>query len=128
MVTIRGNGLPQLSNVVHQVGQDGVVRVSIATSRAKYRNLVRRPWAALHVTRSDFSAYVVLEGEVTLSPVATDPGDATVDELVEYYRMLAGEHPNWDEYRHAMVEEERLVVRMAPTRAYGAVPPPPPDR
>jgi hypothetical protein len=51
-----------------------------------------------------------------------DQQDATVGELVELYRELQGEHPDWDEYRASMVADERLVVRLRPSRAYGALP------
>jgi PPOX class probable F420-dependent enzyme len=119
LVTIRGNGLPQLSNVAHYVSDDGIIRISITASRAKYHNLLRRPWAALHVTRPDFFAYAVLEGAVELSPVAGRPDDDTVAELITYYRALSGEHQDWDEYRTAMVTERRAVVRLTPDRAYG---------
>jgi Pyridoxamine 5'-phosphate oxidase len=60
LTTIRGNGLPQLSNVSYYVSDDDVIRVSITAGRAKYHNLLRRPWAALHVTRQDFFAYGML--------------------------------------------------------------------
>jgi PPOX class probable F420-dependent enzyme len=119
LTTIRGNGLPQLSNVAHYVGDDNVIRISITAGRAKYRNLLRRPWAALHVTRQDFFAYAVLEGAAELSPVATRLDDDTVGELIAYYRALSGEHEDWDAYRAAMVAERRAVVRLAPDRAYG---------
>jgi PPOX class probable F420-dependent enzyme len=119
LTTIRRNGRPQLSNVGHLVSDDGLIRISVTADRAKYKNLVREPWAALHVTRDDFSAYVVVEADVELSPVAADPNDATVNELVEHYQALAGDHPNWDDYRAAMVAERRAVVRLAPRRAYG---------
>jgi PPOX class probable F420-dependent enzyme len=119
LTTIRGDGRPQLSNVLHHISHDGVIRISTTADRAKYRNLSREPWAALHVTREDFFAYAVLEGDVELTPVATRPDDATVEELVELYRGLAGEHDNWDAYRAAMVAERRVVVRLRPNRAYG---------
>lgn len=119
LTTLRRNGHPQLSNVAHLVGGDGVIRVSITADRAKYANLRRQPWAALHVTRDDFYAYAVIEADVVLSPVATEPGDATVDELIELYRGVAGEHPDWDDYRAAMVRDRRVVVRLHPSRAYG---------
>jgi len=122
LTTIRANGRPQLSNVVHGVFDDGLIRVSITADRVKYRNLSREPWAALHVTRRDFWAYVVLEGDVELSPVATRPDDATVEELIEYYRALTGEHDDWDAYRAAMVADRRVVVRIRPNRAYGMLP------
>ena len=51
LTTIRRNGRPQLSNVLHTVGDDGLIRISITADRAKYKNLAREPWAALHVTR-----------------------------------------------------------------------------
>jgi len=119
LTTIRGNGRPQLSNVLHHVFDDGVIRISITAGRAKYGNLVREPWAALHVTQPDFYAYAVLEGEVELTPVAARPDDATVDELVVYYRAAVGEHENWDQYRAAMVQDRSVIVRFRPTRAYG---------
>jgi PPOX class probable F420-dependent enzyme len=119
LITIRGNGRPQLSNVLHTVSDDGVFRISITAPRAKYRNLVREPWAALHVTRADFFAYAVLEGDVELTPVAAKPDDATVDELVDVYRSLEGEHDDWDAYRASMVADRRVVVRLVPVRAYG---------
>jgi PPOX class probable F420-dependent enzyme len=122
LVTLRDDGRPQLSNVIHAVGDDGVVRVSITATRAKYVNLSKRPWAAMHVTRSDFFAYAVLEGDVTLAPVAATPDDATVDELVDLYRRMVGEHEDWDDYRRAMVTDRRTVVRLTPTRAYGMLP------
>ena len=122
LTTIRADGRPQLSNVLHVVGDDGVIGVSITTARAKYVNLRRTPWAALHVTSDDFWAYAVLEGDVTLSDVATSPDDPSVDELVAHYRAGVGEHPDWDDFRAAMVREGRVLVRLHPTRAYGMLP------
>jgi PPOX class probable F420-dependent enzyme len=119
LTTIRRNGRPQLSNVLHHVFDDEVIRISITADRAKYKNLVREPWAALHVTQSDFYAYAVLEGDVELTPVATRTDDATVDELVAYYRAAMGEHDDWNAYRQAMVADRRVIVRFRPTRAYG---------
>lgn len=117
--TLKKDGRPQLSSVLHAVGDDGVVRISTTADRAKYANLRRTPWAALHVSGKDFWSYAVLEGDVTLSDVAADPHDATVDELVEVYRALQGEHDDWEDYRAAMVKDQRVVVRLTPTHAYG---------
>ena len=125
LTTIRRNGRPQLSNVLHSVGDDGVIRISVTADRAKYKNLVREPWAALHVTREDFFAYAVIEADVELSAVASRPDDAAVDELVDLYRALVGEHDDWDAYRAAMVTDRRAVVRLRPTRAYGMAQLPP---
>ena len=120
LTTIRGSdGLPQLSNVGHMVGSDGVIRVSTTADRAKYANLRRRPWAALKVDVGTFWSYVVVEGSVELSAVAAAPNDPTVEELIEVYRAIGGEHEDWDDYRRAMVTDRRLVVRLRPNRAYG---------
>ena len=121
LVTLKSDGKPQLSNVLHTVDDNGVVRVSITTERAKYKNLRRTPWAALHVNGPTFWGYAVLEGDVTLSEPAAAPDDATVEELVALYRAISGEHPDWDDYRAAQVEQHRVVVRITPTRAYGAL-------
>jgi PPOX class probable F420-dependent enzyme len=125
LVTIRANGRPQLSNVLHHVFDDGVIRISITADRAKYHNLIREPWAALHVTREDFFAYAVLEGDVELTPVAAEVDDPTVEELILQYRAAVGEHEDWDAYRQAMVAERRVIVRLRPDRAYGMLNLPP---
>ena len=122
LTTIRRDGRPQISNIIYTCDDAGTVRISVTAGRAKTRNLQRDPRASLYVCRDNFWAYAVLEGLAELSPVAADPTDATVDELVALYRTLSGEHPNWDEYRAAMVADKRLVVRIAPTRAYGMLP------
>lgn len=121
LVTLRSGGLPQLSNVLHAVGDDGLIRISTTDDRAKTANLRRRPWAALHVDGGDFWSYAVVEGDAEVSAVAADPEDATVEELVALYRSLQGEHDDWDDYRAAMVRDRRVVVRITPTRAYGAL-------
>ena len=122
LVTLKQDGRPQLSNIAYVVGDDGVVSISVTDGRAKTANLRRDPRAALHVTRDDFYAYAVLEGDAELLPVAAAPDDATVDALVEYYRRVAGEHPDWDDYRRAMVADRRLLIRLRPTHAYGMLP------
>jgi PPOX class probable F420-dependent enzyme len=124
LTTIKRDGRPQLSNVVHAVGEDGLIRVSITATRAKYHNLVRTPWAALHVNGTDFWSYAVLECDAELSAIATDPHDAASDELVALYPAVAGkDHPDWEEYRRAMVEDRRVVLRLRPQRAYGLLRP-----
>jgi PPOX class probable F420-dependent enzyme len=119
LVTLRRDGRPQLSNVAYSVGENRVISVSITDTRAKTQNLRRDPRASLHVTRDDFWAYCVLDCDAELLPVVTDPNDATADALVEYYRRANGEHPDWDDYRQAMVTDKRLLVRLTPTHVYG---------
>ena len=120
LTTIKRDGRPQLSNIVYVV-DDGVVTISVTADRAKTRNLERDPRASLHVASDDFWAYCVLEGDVTLLPPAAAPHDATADAMVEYYRALQGEHPDWDDYRSAMVDDQRLLVSLVPTHAYGMI-------
>ena len=119
LVTLRGDGRPQLSNILYVAGGTSSVRISVTDGRAKTRNLRRDPRASLHVTREDFYAYVVLDGRVTLSAVARAADDAVVEELVDMYRLAQGDHPDWDEFRQAMVAQERLVVTLAADSAYG---------
>jgi PPOX class probable F420-dependent enzyme len=123
LATIKRDGRPQLSNVgyAYDPGTQ-VVRVSVTDDRAKTRNLRADPRVTLHVTSKDFWTWVAVEGTAELTPVAADPHDATVEELIAYYRGTAGEHPDWDEYRAAMVAERRLVVRFRPEHTYGQLP------
>jgi PPOX class probable F420-dependent enzyme len=120
LVTIGATGRPQISNIMFVPGPDaGTIRISVTDDRAKTRNLRRDPRASLYVLGDNFWTWVVLEGEASLMPVAADPGDATVDALVEYYKIGSGEHPDWDEYRAAMVTDRRLMITLRPERAYG---------
>lgn len=121
LVTIKRDGRPQLSNVMFTV-IDGEIRISVADSRAKTKNMRRDPRISLHVSAPDFWSYVVLEGDAVLTPVAATPDDATVEELVQTYRAMVGEHPDWQDYRRSMVADGRLVVRLRPTHAYGLLP------
>jgi PPOX class probable F420-dependent enzyme len=119
LITLKSDGRPQSSNVMQWTDAEGVVHVSVTDTRAKVRNVRRDPRVSIHVTADDFWSYVVLEGDAELSPLSTRTDDATVDELVDYYRALNGEHPRWDDYRAAMVADRRLVLRLRPQRAYG---------
>jgi PPOX class probable F420-dependent enzyme len=123
LATIRSDGRPQLSNVGYAYDTEtGLIRVSVTDTRAKTRNLRADPRVTLHVASKDFWTWVAVEGAAELTPVAADPHDDTVEELVTYYRGISGEHPDWDEYRAAMVADRRLVVRFQPEHTYGQLP------
>ncbi|MET8231915.1 PPOX class F420-dependent oxidoreductase [Micromonospora sp. NPDC005298] len=123
LATIKRDGRPQLSTVVYSFDPDaGLIRVSVTEGRAKTANLRRDPRASFHVSSEDGWAYAVVEGHAELTPTAAEPGDATVEELVALYRTLSGEHPDWDEYRRAMVDDRRLVLRLHVERVYGMPP------
>ena len=120
LATIRRNGRPQLSNVGYAYDPERrLFRVSVTADRAKTRNLQADPRVTLHVSSQDFWTWVAVEGTAELTPVAAAPDDATVDELVAYYRGISGEHENWDDYRAAMVADRRLVVRFTAEHTYG---------
>lgn len=120
LATLKRDGRPQLSNVSHAYYPDErLIRVSVTDDRAKTRNLRRDPRASYHVTTPDRWAYTVAEGTAGLSPVAADPYDETVEELIRLYRDISGEHEDWSAYRSAMVRDRRLVLRLRVERAYG---------
>jgi len=124
LVTLKADGRPQLSNVDYCVDPGTLtVRLSTTADRAKAANLRRDPRVSLKVDGPGGGAYAVFEGEAELSPVAAQPDDATVEELIEVYRAVRGEdHPDWDDYRRAMVADRRLVVRFRAGHAYGWAP------
>lgn len=74
------------------------------------------------MSSDDGWSYAVAEVRAELTPVAAEPGDDTVAELVDLYRAVRGEHPDWDDYRRAMVAEGRLVLRLRVERLYGIPP------
>jgi PPOX class probable F420-dependent enzyme len=121
LTTIRANGRPQLSNILYVPDDDGTLHISITDSRAKTKNIRRDPRVSLYVPGDNFWQFVVVEGTAQLSPVATDPDDDTVEQLVAYYRAGNGEHPDWDDFRATMVADGRLIAAVHPERAYGLV-------
>jgi PPOX class probable F420-dependent enzyme len=120
LVTIKRDGRPQLSVVAYAFDAGTqTIRISTTDDRVKTRNLRRDPRASMYLAAANGSVYQVAEGVATLSPVATDMHDATVEELIDVYRTIGGEHPDWDDFRRAMVADKRLVVRIAVERTYG---------
>ena len=113
LATIKQDGRPQLSNVqYHFDPRKVVVRVSITEPRAKTRNLRRDPRASLLVDADDGWSYAVAEGTAELSPPAASRDDDTVEALIALYRNIAGEHPDWDEYRQAMRRQGKSLIRI----------------
>ena len=124
LTTLKRDGRPQLSAINYACDPTGpTVRVSVTDDRAKVRNVRRDPRVSLFVSSDDGWSYAVLEGDAELSPVARDEHDPTVDALVSLYREIRGsEHPDWDDYRRAMVSDKRLVLTLTVSHTYGAVP------
>ena len=120
LITLKRDGRPQASVVVHAWDAATCsIRVSLTDDRAKTRNLRRDPRASYEVVSPDLRAWAVGEGFAELTAPAADPHDATVEELVALYRTLAGEHPDWAEYRAAMVADRRLVLTLRFEHVYG---------
>ncbi|WP_371680777.1 PPOX class F420-dependent oxidoreductase [Streptomyces sp. NBC_01276] len=120
LATIKADGRPQLSPVMPFYDRAAdVLYVSMTEGRAKTTNLRRDPRAALEVTRPDGWAWATAEGTVTLTGPGTDPQGSEVEALVRYYRAAAGEHPDWHEYRAAMVAERRVLMTMTVDHVYG---------
>jgi PPOX class probable F420-dependent enzyme len=113
LATTRADGRPQLSPVTCGVDSAGRVIVSTRETAVKTRNLRRNPLASLCVfTDAFFGGWVQVEGkaEIVSLPEA-------MELLVEYYRLVSGEHPDWDDYRAAMQQERRCVIRIGIDRA-----------
>ncbi|MEO0492080.1 MAG: PPOX class F420-dependent oxidoreductase [Actinomycetota bacterium] len=120
LITNRKDGRSQSSDVVYAV-IDGVIKVSLTDDRAKTRNMRRDDRIVFHITDPASWSYASIDATVELSPVTTDPADATGDELVSIYRAVAGEHDDWDDFRAAMVSEGRLVARIVPNSVTGQI-------
>jgi PPOX class probable F420-dependent enzyme len=123
LATIKKDGRPQLSDLNYTADAAArVLRMSTRNSLAKTHNLRRDPRASLRVAGPGGAGYVVIEGNVEFSPVSAGTQDATVEELIEVYRLIGGkEHPDWDDYRRAMVADGRLVLRLHVEKLYGWV-------
>lgn len=123
LATIKQDGRPQLSNVsYHFDPRNLAIQASITEPRAKTRNLRRDPRASLHVSCDDGWSYAVAEGNAILTPPAAAPDDDTVEALIALYRNIAGEHPDWDDYRRAMVDDRRVVMTLQISHLYGMPP------
>ena len=113
LVTRRRDGRPQTSPVTVGVADDGVLVISTRETAMKVKNLERDPAAVLCVLSDGFfGPWVQIEGpvEVVRLPEA-------MHGLVDYYRRLSGEHPDWDDYRAAMERERRVLLRLTATTA-----------
>ena len=123
LATVKRDGRPQLSNVsYHFDSRANAIEVSITEPRAKTRNLRRDPRASILVMADDGWSYAVAEGTAELSPPAADPHDDTVEALIRLYRSIAGEHPDWDDFRRAMVTDRRVLMRLPIRHVYGMPP------
>jgi PPOX class probable F420-dependent enzyme len=123
LATLKRDGRPQLSNVTYHFDPRALtIEVAVTEPRAKTRNLRRDPRASLLVSSEDGWSYAVAEGDAVLSAPAASVDDDTVESLVSLYRNVAGEHPDWDEYRRAMVVDRRVLLALPIAHLYGMPP------
>jgi PPOX class probable F420-dependent enzyme len=111
LATTRSDGGTQMSPVTAGVDAEGRVVVSSRETAYKVRHLLARPRGALCVFTDSFDEWLQVEG-----PVEVVRGDAAIEPLVDYYRAIRGEHPDWAEYRAVMVADRRVLLRLTPTR------------
>jgi PPOX class probable F420-dependent enzyme len=112
LATVRGDGSPQLSPVTAAVDGEGRFVVSSRETAYKVRNLRREPRASLCVfTDRFFGEWVQVDGSVDIVALPE-----ALELLVEYYRSVSGEHPDWDDYRAAMVRDRRVMIRITAER------------
>ena len=121
LVTLKSDGRPQLSNVLHTVDDDGVDPGLDHDRPGQVQEPAPHPVGGAARQRPDVLGVRRPRGRRDPLRGGRRPDDATVEELVELYRAISGEHDDWDDYRAAMVREQRVVVRLTPTRAYGAL-------
>lgn len=120
LITLRRDGRAQSSDIAFAV-LDGQIKISVTHDRAKTRNIARDERVLMHVTDPPSWSYVSIDTTAELSPVTQTVDDAAADELVEVYRAVAGEHDDWDEFRQAMVDEGRCVIRLTPQSVTGQI-------
>lgn len=113
LLTTRGSdGRPQASPVTGGVDDSGRIVITTYPERAKTRNARRDPQVSVLVLSDDFGgAWVQVDGDAEVVDAVDD-----VEPFVEYFRNISGEHSDWDEYRKAMVDQGKSLLRITPTR------------
>jgi PPOX class probable F420-dependent enzyme len=110
LTTFRADGSLQSSPVTGGVDEQGRVVIASYPQRAKSANIRRTPKASVVVLSDEFNdAYVQIDGDAEVIDVPE-----AVESLVDYYRAIAGEHPDWDEYRSAMLDQRKCLIRVKP--------------
>lgn len=110
LTTFRADGSLQSSPVTGGIDEQGRVVIASYPQRAKSANIRRTPRASVVVLSDEFNgAYVQINGDAEVID-----GPEAVESLVDYYRAIAGEHPDWDEYRSAMLDQRKCLIRVKP--------------
>lgn len=121
LITLRRDGRPQSSDVHHAVDGDSIV-FSVLPDRAKVYNVERDPRVVYHVSHD--GSYLSFDGTAVVSPIATETHGPAMDTLISAFRAVARkDHPDWDEFREAMVRERRRIITVTPTSVIGLIRP-----
>lgn len=112
LITQRADGTPQASPVTGGVDDSGRIVIATYPDRAKTRNVLSRPGVSVLVISEDWNdAWIQVDGTADIVDAHDD-----VEPFVEYFRNIAGEHPDWAEYRQAMLDQGKSLIRITPTR------------
>jgi PPOX class probable F420-dependent enzyme len=113
LATARSDGTPQMSPVLVGVNDDGTLLISTRERAMKTRNLRRDPRASVCVLSDEYyGGWIQVDGRATIVSLPE-----AMDGLIDYYRRVAGEHEDWDDYRASMQRERRVLLRVGVTRA-----------
>jgi PPOX class probable F420-dependent enzyme len=113
LATRRADGNPQMSPITAGVDRQGRVTISSRETAIKTKNARRDPSVSLVVfTDGFFGPWIQVDGSVEVVSLPE-----AMEQLVDYYRAISGEHPDWDEYRRVMAEEQRVILAITPARA-----------
>jgi PPOX class probable F420-dependent enzyme len=112
LATTRADGRPQMSPVLCAVDAEGRILISTRETAVKTRNLRRDPYASICAfTERFFGSWIQAEGPAEVISLPDAMGL-----LIDYYRLVSGEHPDWSDYRAAMVRDRRVIVRVTISR------------
>ena len=117
LITRRADGTPQASPVAGGVDDSGRLVIATYPERAKTRNARERPDVSVVVLSDEWDdAWVQVDGDCEVLDAVGPDSEAALDAFVEYFRAIAGEHPDWAEYRQAMVDQGKSLLRITPVR------------
>ena len=121
LITLRKDGRPQSSDIAYTV-IGGKFCISATATRAKTINLLRDNRAVLHITSSETWSYISFDGIAEITQTAQQPEDSVCKELAKVFSAIQKkQHPNWDEFNQAMINDKRLVIRFVPDSAVGQI-------
>ena len=121
LITLRKDGRPQSSDIAYAV-INGKFCISATATRAKTINLLRDNRAGLHITSPEIWSYISFDGIAEITQIAQQPEDSVCKELAKVFTAIQKkQHPNWDEFNQAMINDKRLVIRFVPDSAVGQI-------